>query len=180
VNASSVLDILDLLDRAALCYWIDGGWGVDALLGVESRPHSDLDLVIARSDLESALALMRDEGLGVFRDWLPNAIALRDAAGRELDLHPVDLTSDGGGDQILLDGESTWHYSAPVGRVIGGRAVSCCPAEDKLRNAPTAHGYPYGWCLGDRAATRRRVKVMTCRSRRDHWTSRRGTPSSSW
>jgi lincosamide nucleotidyltransferase A/C/D/E len=35
---------------AGLVVWLDGGWGVDALLGYRSRPHQDLDLVIARDD----------------------------------------------------------------------------------------------------------------------------------
>jgi hypothetical protein len=26
--------------------WIDGGWGVDALLGVQTRPHKDLDVAV--------------------------------------------------------------------------------------------------------------------------------------
>jgi lincosamide nucleotidyltransferase A/C/D/E len=26
--------------------WIDGGWGVDALLGKQTRTHADLDIVV--------------------------------------------------------------------------------------------------------------------------------------
>lgn len=26
--------------------WLDGGWGVDALLGRQTRPHDDMDIVI--------------------------------------------------------------------------------------------------------------------------------------
>jgi lincosamide nucleotidyltransferase A/C/D/E len=31
--AADVLAILDQLDRAGVVAWLDGGWGVDALLG---------------------------------------------------------------------------------------------------------------------------------------------------
>jgi hypothetical protein len=31
-----------------LVVWLDGGWGIDALLGRETRTHADLDLVIDR------------------------------------------------------------------------------------------------------------------------------------
>jgi lincosamide nucleotidyltransferase A/C/D/E len=50
LDTSDVLVVLDQLDRAGLMVWLDGGWGVDALLGRHSRPHQDLDLVIARDD----------------------------------------------------------------------------------------------------------------------------------
>jgi lincosamide nucleotidyltransferase A/C/D/E len=132
VDERDVVQLLGRLQQAEVLVWVDGGWGVDALLGEQSRPHSDLDLVVARPDLEvvhDVLWVLRFE---VLRDWLPNAIAYVDLAGRQVDLHPVDPTPDGGGDQIQLDGRSRWHYSAPVQGVLGGREVLCCPAEDQV------------------------------------------------
>jgi lincosamide nucleotidyltransferase A/C/D/E len=126
-------DVAKLLDRlAAVRLWLDGGWGVDALLGSQTRPHSDLDMVVCRADLSATVDVLRALGFEVLRDWLPNAIAYRDASDRQVDLHPVDPTPDGGGDQIQLDGRSRWHYSAPVSGEIGGRPVLCCPVEDQV------------------------------------------------
>ena len=51
LEASDLLAVLGQLDRAGVVIWLDGGWGVDALLGRQSRPHQDLDLVIDRDDL---------------------------------------------------------------------------------------------------------------------------------
>jgi Aminoglycoside-2''-adenylyltransferase len=62
LDASDVLVVLDQLDRAGLMVWLDGGWGVDALVGHQSRPHRDLDLVIARDDSPAAQAVLA--GLG--------------------------------------------------------------------------------------------------------------------
>jgi hypothetical protein len=45
------------------------------------------------------------QGYDVIRDWLPTSIAFRDRSGREVDLHPLDPTPDGGGDQVLPDDE---------------------------------------------------------------------------
>jgi lincosamide nucleotidyltransferase A/C/D/E len=132
VRAKDVLELLDELDARAIFYWLDGGWGVDALLGEESRPHSDLDLVVSRRDLGAVRSVLVARGFAVIRDWLPNAISFRDEQGREVDLHPVDRTDDGGGDQVLLDGISTWHYTAPVEGAIAGRAVRCCSAEEQV------------------------------------------------
>lgn len=139
MDQGDVTALLDQLGQAGARVWVDGGWGVDALLGEQTRPHSDLDLVIERSALDVVRNLLSAQGFKVSRDWLPNAIAYVDAEGRQVDLHPVDPTPDGGGDQIQLDGRSRWHYSVPVSGVIGGRPVLCCPVADQ---AACHQGYP--------------------------------------
>jgi lincosamide nucleotidyltransferase A/C/D/E len=40
--AERVLDIYRSLDRVGVRIWLDGGWGVDALLGVQKRDQKDL------------------------------------------------------------------------------------------------------------------------------------------
>src|SRR5438093_973720 len=52
VTADDVLEVLRRLDEARVDWWIDGGWGVDALLGKETRPHDDLDLAVRRAHIE--------------------------------------------------------------------------------------------------------------------------------
>ena len=54
IDAADASRILGQLEAAGLVVWLDGGWGVDALLGYQTRPHQDLDLVIARDDLAAA------------------------------------------------------------------------------------------------------------------------------
>lgn len=131
VEQAEVLTVLDALDEHDVPHWLDGGWGVDCLLGEQTRPHGDLDLVVHRADLGRVRELLVASDYEVIRDWLPMAIAFRDGDGREVDLHPVDPTADGGGDQQLADGES-WHYAPPVEGRIGGRPVRCSSAADQL------------------------------------------------
>src|SRR2546430_4116236 len=45
------LEILDRLDAGSVEWWIDGGWGVDALLRRETRLHSDLDFAVRAEDI---------------------------------------------------------------------------------------------------------------------------------
>jgi lincosamide nucleotidyltransferase A/C/D/E len=132
MDEGHVLLVLGLWDGAGVRAWVDGGWGVDALLGEQTREHSDLDLVVDRQHLHDARSILTGRGFTVIRDWLPNAIAFRHLAGAEVDLHPVDITGDGGGDQILLDGETRFHYSPPAPGRIGGVSVLCCPVSDQL------------------------------------------------
>ena len=53
MTAERVLQILDTLRSAGVTATVDGGWGVDALVGRETRPHEDLDLVVALGDVDA-------------------------------------------------------------------------------------------------------------------------------
>lgn len=43
MKIEDVLHLRRNFEAASLPYWIDGGWGVDALLGEQTKQHSDLD-----------------------------------------------------------------------------------------------------------------------------------------
>lgn len=116
MTADDVLEILSLLENARAEFWVDGGWGVDALLGQETRTHDDLDLVVRLGQLDLVRRALTAGGFTVvLRDWLPATLALADAAGRSVDLHPVTRSDDGGGDQ-LLGADQVFHYPAPGSR----------------------------------------------------------------
>ena len=64
-----VAGMLSAADAAALCrqleehgvgFWLIGGWGVDALLHRQTRPHKDLDVLVRLADLP-ALRRLLDE-----------------------------------------------------------------------------------------------------------------------
>ena len=132
MRGDEVLHVLDQLMAEGIVAWVDGGWGVDALLGRQTRHHSDLDLVIDAAALSRFNAVLLAEGFEVVRDWLPTAIAFRHPDGRAIDLHPAELTPDGGGDQVQRDGEKRFHYAAPTVGRIGSRSVSCCTVETQI------------------------------------------------
>ncbi len=132
MSSDQVLNLLNELQGAGVSAWIDGGWGVDALLRRQTREHDDLDLVIPTTAVETCRSLLEDNGFVVERDWLPTALALRHADGRAVDFHLIEPTADGGGDQIQRDGVTRWHYSSPVTGVIAGHEVRCSSAECQL------------------------------------------------
>lgn len=133
MTATAVVELLRVFEAEGVSPWVDGGWGVDALLGYQSRPHADLDIVIPTSAVSTAREVLSAAGFTVVRDWLPTAIAMRHEDGREVDLHPVTPTEDGGGDQQLLPPEPPFHYDAPTTGVIGGTQVACVDAATQLR-----------------------------------------------
>ncbi|HEY7104058.1 MAG TPA: hypothetical protein VH573_20675 [Mycobacteriales bacterium] len=108
-------------------------------VGERTRPHSDLDLVVPLPALDAVLAALAAAGYArVLRDWRPTAVAVADGTGREVDLHLVTPTSDGGGDQALPGG-GPFHYPPPVAGTVGGGAVRCVDARTQVR---THVGYP--------------------------------------
>lgn len=138
IDADGVLGIVDLLDAVGVPAWVDGGWGVDALLGAQSRAHADLDIDVAAGDLPATLSALTDAGYAVTRDSSLTAVVLAHADGREVDVHWVVPTGDGGGDQGQPNGRF-WHYGPPVVGHIGGSPVRCCSVDTQVRGH---HGYP--------------------------------------
>jgi len=139
MNLDDVLDILARLDAAHVEWWVDGGWGVDALLGEETRSHDDLDLAVRREAIERLPALF-PEFTRAAEEWWPARFVLRDSAGRQVDFHPLTFDVRGDGWQELLDG-TRGRYPAPDlggrGR-IGARDVRCLTPELQLQH----HDYP--------------------------------------
>jgi len=58
MDASSLLAVIGQLQADGICVWIDGGWGVDALLDQQTREHDDLDLVIELDDAARVMGLI--------------------------------------------------------------------------------------------------------------------------
>ena len=133
LSESDVLEVLNLLAGVGATAWVDGGWGVDALVGETTRPHSDLDLVVLLDELGTVRTSLANAGFTrVLRDWLPTALAVADGAGLEIDLHPVTGSSRAGGYQLLPDG-GRFHYPAPTTGTIGGHPVRCVDAVTQVR-----------------------------------------------
>ena len=39
-----LFEVLDFMEELDITYWLDGGWGVDALIGRQTREHRDVDI----------------------------------------------------------------------------------------------------------------------------------------
>src|SRR6059058_6237784 len=108
---AEVARIVAYLESAGIRIWVDGGWGVDALVGEETRPHADLDLGLDRVFLERARSAL--ESLGFQHDrrtdpGLPARLVMRDTRSRQVDLHPLVFDVEGDGWQQLSEQGRTW------------------------------------------------------------------------
>jgi lincosamide nucleotidyltransferase A/C/D/E len=129
VRAEAVVELLDLLQSAGVDAWVDGGWGVDALLGYQSRPHEDLDLVVALDQVDRIREVLGSHGFSSAEDQLPVRFVLSHPHLGHIDFHTVTFDGEGGGLQPQPSGK-TFRYP-PEGFVTGciaGRPVRCISA----------------------------------------------------
>jgi hypothetical protein len=98
MNAERVLDLLGCLDEHAIPVWLDGGWGVDALLGRQTRPHDDLDILFELDDTLELEAVLGRIGYVRAHGGPPFSFELVDSEGHQVDAHPVSFKPEGGGD----------------------------------------------------------------------------------
>jgi lincosamide nucleotidyltransferase A/C/D/E len=126
MGPDEVMRVLDELDAVGVVVGITGGWGIDALLGRETREHGDLDLGVDRDDVDTVVRALGLIGYRTVADQRPARLELHAPTGR-VDLHPIAWRPDGSGLQAGFDGR-TFEY--PVGSLseagsIGGRDVRC-------------------------------------------------------
>ena len=129
-----VLEIVEALNSASMRVWLDGGWGVDALIGRQTRDHDDLDLVLALSEANVAQRTLVALDFTITENEATACFVAHDGRGRRVDVHTVAFDKEGGGLQQLEDGAS-WRYPpegfSGSGRV-GGRTVACLTAEVQI------------------------------------------------
>jgi lincosamide nucleotidyltransferase A/C/D/E len=139
MSAHEVVEIVTWLEAAGVVYQINGGWGVDGLVGRQTRPHQDLDVFIDAHHESAFMAWLCSRGYRVTEDWRPVRVQLAGDSGR-VDVHPMRIDQAGDGVQQGLGDEVYVHPARHrvVGR-IDGQAVVVATAE---RVRELRSGYP--------------------------------------
>ena len=130
--AEDVLEILSALRDADV--WIGGGWGIDALVGKQTRPHDDLDLMHREEQEPQVVEALAALGFTETLSWRPVRFVLTDPAGREIDLHPLRFAADGSAEQSSPTPGEPFRYPANcfvTGTILDTR-VPCLSAEQQL------------------------------------------------
>jgi lincosamide nucleotidyltransferase A/C/D/E len=140
MTSSDVVEIYSLLESRSKQCWIDGGWGVDALIGKQTRLHSDLDLAVSTDELDDIKRSLGEIGFDhdpAASPGLPARLVLLDHHGRQIDLHPLVFDRHGNGWQQLSNSGRAWgRYPVEdlqATGTIGGADVRCLSAELQVR-----------------------------------------------
>ena len=136
MTLEDVVEVLTALDAGGIDYWVDGGWGIDALLGRQTREHRDLDLGVGLDDVPRIETLLPQ-----FRHVSgESGLLLKDERGRVVDLLLVERSESGELWQQLA-GERRLRYDERETRAsgfIGGRSVRCASVALQLEH----HDHP--------------------------------------
>jgi lincosamide nucleotidyltransferase A/C/D/E len=127
MTAADVISFVQLLNQHNIEVCIDGGWAVDALLGRQTRPHTDLDIALDHKDVPQVRALLEEQGYkdvprGDTRDC---NFVLGDDEGHQIDFHSYIF--DEAGNNIF---GVPYPYASLQGTgSINGFPVRCVPAD---------------------------------------------------
>lgn len=132
MEAGDVLDLYNALERVGVEIWIDGGWGVDALLEKQTRPHQDLDIAIQQKDVAKLVELLDARGYREIKLEIrrPHNFVLADNYGHEIDIHVIVLDEYGNGIYGPVENGEVYPADALAGiGTIAGQTVRCISPE---------------------------------------------------
>lgn len=140
MSADDARALMSAITEAGVHACVGGGWGVDALLGVQTRAHSDLDLWVPADELHDLLRSLVAANVDRVYPWTgdrPWNWVLHDGHSRRVDLHLYEPKPGG-----------EWHY----GSVLAGE----CFPPDALAGTGRIGGLEVrcespGWALRFRA-----------------------------
>ena len=132
MEAQDVLDVLAVLEEAGVSPTLEGGWGVEALLGAQHRDHSDVDLVIDLREVRPAVEALAEVGFDIVDHDGIQSVRLGDEHERVIDLRPV--AHDGSGNAWVTtrdpeDGPPDFPAESFTYGWVAGRQVPCISPE---------------------------------------------------
>jgi lincosamide nucleotidyltransferase A/C/D/E len=133
MDLGEVLAVLADLAEAGCAVWVAGGWGVDALVGQQTRLHRDLDLAVDARIETMALRILERRGYRVETDWRPVRVELIAEGRGWVDVHPVVFDATGHGRQADVGGgQFDYPPEAFDQGALGGVCVPCLSRDQQL------------------------------------------------
>ncbi len=125
MTSNDIIDLYTNLETLGIKVWVDGGWGVDALLGKQTRFHEDLDIAVEAKHVPNLREFLQIKGYEQSKEDSEWNFDLRDPNGREIDVHSFNLDEEGN----VLEG-----IQYPTGSLTGtgtieGNTVRCIAPE---------------------------------------------------
>ncbi|HEU5367427.1 MAG TPA: nucleotidyltransferase family protein [Ktedonobacterales bacterium] len=97
MSADAAVALMQLFAGQNIDVVVDGGWGVDALLGEQTRSHADLDIALQHKDVPKLRALLEARGYkDVPRDDTRDCnFVMGDDQGYQVDFHSYTFDAQG-------------------------------------------------------------------------------------
>ena len=136
ISEDSVVDLLVKAENIGVDVWIAGGWGVDALVGYQTRPHNDVDFFIQKKDKTVFTELLVSSGYKENTEYnIEDNPIWCDTFKGIVDLHLFEFAET----EVWRIQNQTFPSAIFNGKgTIGGVAVRCMTAEAQVKYR---HGY---------------------------------------
>jgi lincosamide nucleotidyltransferase A/C/D/E len=132
MEEKDVIDLYGNLKNLDIKIWIDGGWGVDALLGKQTRFHKDLDIAIQQKDIPVFRKLLGAQRYIEIKPDIsrPYNFVLSDDSNHEIDVHVILLNDKGDGIYGPIENGEIYPAASLTGKgKIGDLEVNCISPE---------------------------------------------------
>jgi lincosamide nucleotidyltransferase A/C/D/E len=133
MNEHDVVSLLKDIENLGIIVWIGGGWGVDALIGSQTRPHNDVDIYTEKKNANSFIKILISKGyLEVKMEYTTESHTVwQNSSGLVVDLHLIEFREEDT-EALYFEGEAYPLFVLRGKGTIGGIAVRCFTAEAQL------------------------------------------------
>ncbi len=141
MSAEQLLTILGDLESIGAKTWLDGGWGVDALLGEQTRTHKDADFFIEKKEMDSVISYFKNKG----HAYLPEGDMWwhfhMPSDTTEVDIFVIEFDEMGGGIYGPPENGAIFPADAFFGvGAVNGQEVRCLSPEYRVLCLTQAYG----------------------------------------
>ena len=131
MTENNVTDLLKQIQHLKIDVWITGGWGIDALLGRQTRPHNDIDIFIQRKDANAFSEILNRNGYREIQMeyTTDDHTVWQNSENNTIDLHLFEFVD---ADSLRFEND-IYPFELFRGKgAIGGMEVRCLTAEAQL------------------------------------------------
>jgi lincosamide nucleotidyltransferase A/C/D/E len=135
MTSDAVVEFLGLMEASSIEVCLDGGWGIDALLGEQTREHGDLDIIINVADVPRLVAVTQSARYVRQPGGTDTNFVLKSPAGHKVDVHAIAFDERGFGVFALPDGRK-WPFPPAAFRGRGrvqSKEVRCLSPDAQVQ-----------------------------------------------
>ena len=133
MNEHDVADLLKSVESIGIAVWVGGGWGVDALIGRQTRPHNDIDIYTEQKNADGLIKILTSKGYcEVKMEYTTRSHTVwQNSSNHIVDLHLIEFKA-GDSESLYFEGEAYPLFVLDGRGTIGGIAVQCFTAGAQL------------------------------------------------
>ena len=133
MHEHDIADLLKAAENLGITVWVGGGWGVDALVNAQTRPHNDIDVYIEKRNADNFIKMLIAKGYSEIKTeyTTESHTVWQNTSGHMVDIHLIEFKADDA-ESLYFEGEAYPLFVLDGTGTIGGIAVRCFTAEAQL------------------------------------------------